>query len=179
MGSAPPSTPTPGWYVEGQVRGALPVLCLHLSPLLTVRYILWGGRGGGGTIINLSRLVPQMPPSRPAGSGCSGVCGRERGREGRRRRGTKGESGRGLRGKGAERKGPDIFIALPTSFPHPSFHTLFPGNGGQLGEAIRRMGEPSALRNSPLPLVPASSAPPEALGGSGAQWCGDRDSSAC
>lgn len=24
------------------MEGAVPVLCLHLSPLLTVRYILWG-----------------------------------------------------------------------------------------------------------------------------------------
>lgn len=79
-------------------------------------------------------------------------------------RGAKGESGRGSRGKGAERKGPDIFIALPTSFPHPSFHALFPGNGGQLGEPIRRMGESllSSLTpgHSRLPLT----TPPEGLG---------------
>lgn len=56
---APP--PQPGWYTEGRPgsREPVPVLCLHLSPLLTVRYILWGAWGAGGAIINLSRLNPQ------------------------------------------------------------------------------------------------------------------------
>lgn len=138
--ACPPLLPPLAGTSRAGFAGAVPVLCLHLSPLLTVRYILCGGEGGvggGGAIINLSRLTPQCGClSWPAGRTRCRICQREeRGREGEgggeRRRGE-GRKREKLE-KGAERKGrkgPDIFIALPTSFLHPSFHSLPGGMAG-------------------------------------------------
>lgn len=68
--------------------------------------------------------------------------------------------------KGAERKGPDVFIALPTSFLHPSFHSL-PGEWrGWEGE------KPSAFRLTTSPPVSGVQGPLEGLGADlGEQRC--------
>lgn len=103
--------------------------------------------GGGGAIINLSRLIPQMPTASAAIA--AGSAGKKKdGGRGRSREGERGDGRKRERSseKEARRKNPDIFIALPTSFLHPSFHSLFLGKGGEKGEMMGGMGKkPSAL----------------------------------
>lgn len=62
--------------------------------------------------------------------------------EGGRRRRGEGERGNGeglggSREKDASRRGPDVFIALPTSFLH-LLSTLFPGKGRERREVLEK-----------------------------------------
>lgn len=78
--------------------------------------------------------------------------GRGRSREGERGDGRKRERSSE---KEAQRKSPDIFIALPTSFLHPSFHSLFLGKGGEKGEMMGGLGKSLAHSQAHhLPLTP-------------------------
>lgn len=146
----------------GSREGAIPVLCLHLSPLLTVRYILWGGVGGGGAIINLSRLIASYPNAAACLPAClpsclaawlasrddCRVCRVKKGGGGEEREGAKGE--REKLEKRAERRDPDVFIALPASFLHPSLHSL-PGELREVGRSDlreERGRKPRALTSS-------------------------------
>lgn len=86
-------------------------------------------------------------------------------RRGRGRRESAGEAG-----EAAERRDPDVFIALPASFLHPSLHSL-PGELREVGRSDQRE------RRGRKPRARASSRwgvqePLEGLGGGlGAQRC--------
>lgn len=57
----PPTPPPPGWYIEGPVRRSHTcTLSSSVTPSDSQIHLV-GGRGGGGAIINLSCLIPQMP----------------------------------------------------------------------------------------------------------------------
>lgn len=106
--------------------------------------------------------------------------GRGRSREGERGDGRKQERSRE---KEAQRKSPDIFIALPTSFLHPSFHSLFLGKGGEKGEVMGGKGKSLAhpLTGSSLtPHTPEVQAPLQGLGADlGEPWCGELCTGTC